>query len=118
MNHAVGVRFHNSGGAKEYYYLCDGPIDVGAYVVVDTPYGGYTCAKVTSYHETALTAHMWIVDIVDTSEYKARMERANRKSILRMQLEKAADKALEAKKYEFLAEDPDMAKLLEEFKSL
>lgn len=118
MDHAVGVRFHNSGGAKEYYYLCDGPIDVGAYVVVDTPYGGYTCAKVTSYHETALTATKWIVAVVDTSGYEARMERINRKDILRKQLEKAAEKALEAKKYEFLAEDPDMAKLLEEFKSL
>jgi len=118
MNHAVGVRFHDSSVSKEYFYLCDGPIEEGSYVIVDSPYSGFTCVQVTSYHETQMTANKWIVDVVDTKAYEERMERMKRKDILRKQLEKAAEKALEAKKYEFLAEDPDMAKLLEEFKSL
>jgi len=123
MNYSVGVVFQDKaagyrGIPKVYYYLTETLLEVGTWVIVDSPYSGYTCVQVGEAHKTVMKADKWIVDVVDDSAYRARQERIKRFHVLKAQLEKEANRVLEAKKYEFLAADPEMAKLLEEFKSL
>lgn len=89
------------------------------FVVVDSPYGGYTVVKVVEVTTGTEYAHKPIVDIVDDTEYKAYQAAFKRRREIEYQLMREDEKVSKLQKYEHLATiNPEAAELLAELKKL
>lgn len=120
MTHTVGVKF-NLGG-QVYHYLTDiGTIKVGDKVIVDSPSDGYVTVKVDSVHlDTQVAkATKYIVNTIDDTKYKARIESEKRRAEIVKKLEKKRKEVEELAIYRWLAEqDDEAASLLNELKGM
>jgi hypothetical protein len=77
MNKVVGVKF--KGNDKIYHYLIRADVKLGQFVVVDSPFSGYTCVEVVSitWLELVIVAQItykFIVCVVDDAEYLANIK--------------------------------------------
>lgn len=117
----VSVQFNGVG--QEYSYIFDLSDDVkaGDYVVVDSPYNGFVTAKVKSV-STSLTggkATKYVVDYVDMSAYRSRIEAEQRAAEIKKLLAKKLKAFEEVAIYKMLAEsDKEAAKLIKELQSI
>jgi hypothetical protein len=110
---------------KNYNFLTDiEDLQPGDIVVVDTV-NGLQVAEFVKYNELGLgetgvkTPTKWVVQKIDLSAHEARIEAAERAAKLKVMMEERRKKTQELEIYEILAKaDPEMAKLLEEFKKL
>lgn len=120
----IGVKFNDYSYSKEYDFKYDkDDLKVGDTVVVDTQHG-LQLAKVTTVIKLAVgerydKATKWVVQKVDLTEHEARLEREKKAKEIKKQLEARRKKLEEIAVYQLLAEkDPEMAKLLEEYKAV
>ena len=72
MNKVLGIRF--KGNNNIYHYLTNRAVRLGQFVVVDSPFGGYTCVEIFSITWLELVAikcvkYKSIVDVVDDEDY-------------------------------------------------
>jgi hypothetical protein len=112
--------YHNP--KKKYHYLTDlDDLKVGDTVVVDSPTTGYTCVVVVEVmlHSQSPSATKWVIDVVDDTHHKNRVERMKRKAEIERQLKQAVRRHRELIDYETVAKwSTEAASLLEELKRL
>lgn len=115
----IQVKFNVNPALYSYIYALDEPIKVGDIVVVDSPISGRLELVTVMSLDGAYTATKYIVDKVDTTKYKAQVERDKQIATLKKELDKRM-KLVEAKvKYQLLADmDVDAATLLRELTQL
>lgn len=120
---SVEVSFPGDCGRRyEYFISDDDQVKVNGYVVVDAA----TTFKVSRVErileEATVKATKFIVDVVDTTKYKAREAAAKKAASLKKELEKrykAYEKAQEDRKYDILAaQDSQVAAMLRELRSI
>lgn len=116
----LAVKFFNT--LQSYTYMCDiDNVKVGDTVVVDSPNTGLTCAEVVrvDYTDPTNKATKYIVDIVDTTKYKAMVEADRRKKELMSKMKKLYKDNSEIAMFELMSQqNPEMSKLLKEYKSI
>lgn len=114
----IQVKFNVNPTLYSYIYALDEPVKVGDTVVVDSPISG-RLELVTVMSLEGPGANKYIVDKVDTTKYKAQVERDKQIATLKKELDKRM-KLVEAKvKYQLLADmDADAATLLRELTQL
>lgn len=107
--------------AKSYSFLTDiEDLEKNDIVVVDTV-NGLVLARFLSYNELADTTKStkWIIQKVDLTAHKKRLEDARQVEILKKKMEDRRKKAQEIEIYAILAkEDPEMQAMLDQFKQL
>ena len=119
----ISVKFTDGYSDKVYAYLTeDTEIKNDDCVVVDSPNGGYKVVRVVSVEETiesVTKASKWIVQKVDDTAYKARIEKEKRKAVLELKLARAVEEARKKVDYSELAKlNPEIAKMVEEMNSI
>lgn len=117
----IGVKFKNN--PKQYAFNCYEELQVGDLVVVDTQYG-FSIGEVSELNITIsnnlpLGELREVVNKVDTTAFFERKARAERMKELKKKMDKRVKELQNIAVYEVLAkEDPDLADMLAEFKSL
>lgn len=107
--------------SKTYSYLYDlnDPVEKGDVVVVDSPSEGFVTVKVTDVFDGVVgSATKYIVDKVDTTSYKQRVERAAEAAKVKSALESLLKKQEESLRYAILAQTEEGKKLLNRLKEL
>jgi hypothetical protein len=122
MVHTVGVVFSSGFNSQVYHYLTDiEGIKVGDKIIVDSPSDGYVAVKVQTVHKNthAAKATKYIVNTIDDTAYKTRLEAEKRKAEIVKKLEKKRKEVEELAVYQWLAmQDSEAASLLNELKSI
>lgn len=128
----VKVKFKGHGSvynSKDYVYSYDkAPAPaVGSFVVVDSPNNGYQVVKISEvigkdhpdFEQCKEASKKFVVSRVDDKKYKERIvNEAKRKSLMK-EMEKKAKEVNTLNMFELMAaSSPEMAELLEEYKSL
>lgn len=108
-----------ASGGKLYAYYTDLDVQEDDLAVVQVAQAFFV-VRVKSVHDGLCdTANKWIVDVVDLTGYKNRLERAKRLQEVRNRLEARAAQITEIQKYEILAKiDPSLSESIEEYKAL
>ncbi|MBN9547311.1 MAG: hypothetical protein J0H31_00055, partial [Alphaproteobacteria bacterium] len=81
QSNVIAAVFHTSeyNRSKKYHYFCPYPVAVGDHVIVDSPYGGYTCVKVVDILPNgSVKATKRVIQVVDDTDYKAAAQREQR----------------------------------------
>jgi hypothetical protein len=125
MKYVQGIFQHKSGreDKQKYTFLTDiEKIEVGDYAVVETV-NGYSVIEVVSLEQKNNSGYApkdlkWVVDVVDMSAYRTRVERKERLDFLEAEMHHRVAALMEVKKYEMLEQDPNSAELVKEFKQL
>lgn len=120
----IGVRFFINEKINEahkvYSYLSHEAVAIGDLVVVESPYSGYTLAKVAAVTESVEgveKAHKRIVCKIDTANYEAYKAKLEQKAVLEAKLKQEVAKARAMIDYEALAaKSPIIAELLAQLK--
>lgn len=114
----IRVKF-TEGNPNLYSYNCKYDIEIGGYVVVDTPNAGYRVAQVREICDFNKDASKDVVCVVDDSQYKKDKELAKERKKLEAQLDLRLEKANKLAMYKALAgADPEMKELLSKLELL
>ncbi len=114
----VQVKFPQTPHNYEYYLLPGQEATEGTYVVVDSPYNGYTVVKVV---KTVLEgkATKAVVAVVDDKQYLEYQKNEARRQAIVKELEKLAKREDEKLKYRWLAQNnAEASALLNELERL
>ena len=120
---SVEVSFPGDCGRRyEYFISDDDQVKIGSNCVVDVASTLKVVSIVNIHEEATPKATKFIVDVVDTTKYKAREAAAKKAASLKKELEKrykAYEKAQEDRKYDILAaQDSQVAAMLRELRSI
>lgn len=120
MKKVAGVQF--PGNLKHYFFFTDiDNLQVGDILVVDTA-NGLQIVKFVEYRsldDIIQKPTKWVVQKVDLTKHRERMEAIERAEKLKRMMEERRKQAQELEIYAILAKsDPEMAKLLDEYKKL
>lgn len=122
MVHTVGVKFGTGYNTQVYHYLTDiDTIKVGDKVIVDSPSDGYVAVRVDVIHLNTHVAKAtkYIVNTIDDTKYKARIEADKRRAEIIKKLDKKRKELEEVAIYQWLAsQDDEAASLLNELKGI
>lgn len=120
----VGVQFLDAGdnGKKYMYALYDTTIQVGNTVVVKTGHHGLSLAKVVSLEDgrqAEVQCGREVICKVDMTAYEERREKARKLAELKRKMDVKVQQLQQTAIYELLSEkDPELAALLNEFKTI
>lgn len=121
MIRQVGVTFINTygGTSKQYCFKSDLDLQIGDKVVCDCS-TGLSVGEVVNIHDEVTTkATRWVVQKVDLTEHKAKMERQRALANLEKEMTRRAKELTDVRRFEILAQgDPQMAMLLSRYKYL
>lgn len=122
QSNVIAAVFHTSeyNRSKKYHYFCPYPVAVNDHVIIDSPYGGYTCVKVVEILPNgSVKATKRVIQVVDDSDYKAQAQRQQRLAEIEAQLERRTKEYSRLQFYKKMAEiDPISAKLVAELEEL
>ena len=115
----IQVKFYVNPTAYSYMYDLDEPVVIGDTVVIDSPISGRLELVTVTGLEQVTGATKYIVDKVDTTQYKARIEKDKLILSIKKELDKRM-KLVESKiKYQLLADmDADAALMIRELSRL
>ena len=120
MYKTIKVQFVGQGkeyNLKEYNYLTDLDLKQRDLVVVDTVYG-YKTATVCNLFGEKTTTTKWVVCKVDIEAFAVKLEELKRKQFIMNQMTQRMESVNQIAQFELVAKsDPEMAKLLEAFKT-
>jgi len=125
MKKVAIVQFNNDYHKKGYNFLCSiEGLQQGDTLVVDTV-NGLGIAKFEKYdelgfgHTGAAKPTKWVICKVPLEEHNKRIQAAEKANLLKKMMEEQRKKTEEIAIYEILAkENPEMQKMLDEYKEL
>ena len=115
----VNLNFNNLNRTQQpYAFNCYSEVKKGDYVVVDTV-NGFTLGVVVEEDMCSDKATKDVVDVVDMSDFYARKAKRERMAELKNKMDAKVKELQNIAIYEALAKnDPALASMLEEFKSI
>ncbi|MFR7397571.1 MAG: hypothetical protein ACLUTM_03370 [Streptococcus constellatus] len=111
--------FESDFKGRKYNYLSFEKLEVGDLVVVETIYG-FSVAKVsdTILHDS-YEAHSYVVAKIDTSELDSKKLKVAQAEMIKAEIEEKIREHLYVKQVsEFAQDDPELAELLSQLKTL
>ncbi|TPL42668.1 MULTISPECIES: hypothetical protein [unclassified Mesorhizobium] len=122
QSNVIAAVFHTSeyNRSKKYHYFCPYPVAVNDHVIVDSPYGGYTCVKVVDILPNgSVKATKRVIQVVDDTDYKAAAQREQRIAEIEAALDKRAKEYSKLQFFKQLAAvDPTVRQLVNELDTL
>lgn len=106
--------------AKDYDFWCNQAVKENDVVVVDTRHGLQLARVVGIKSDAPCSSSLkWVVCVVDLAEHQRRLEIERKKALIQQHMEERLQQVAQLERYRAVAAyDPDMAKLLEQYRQL
>lgn len=125
-NEDYNVIMGRQDSLKSYTYIAEGTVEElqkYQYAVVDAPNGGYKLVLIQSVEELDFSTYKgnykYVVDFVDDTAYKERIERKKRKDALEKEIRRRLEEKRKNMELELLiGDDIELKTMLNELKSL